>query len=321
MNNIVLIGAGQLGSRHLQSIKSTSNECNIWVVDSNNESLEICKERYKEAVGGENIKSIIFDNDYSQLPKIIDFLLIATNATPRFNIFSQITSSFEVKNILFEKVLFQKIEEYYLTLDIINKKSIKAWVNCPRRMFDIYHTIKAEIGSDKMLMTVDGGNWGMACNSIHFIDLYNFLSGNTTCEIDCSQLSNELLDSKRAGYKEFAGVLKITYPKKGELILSSRKQNSNQVIISISSDKGACVIAESEGKAILFKDKTSLEIPFTTPYQSQLTSIALDSILDSGKCDLIEYDTSMKLHLPFISKIISFVNNLESAESDICPIT
>ena len=44
MKRIFIIGAGQLGSRHLQALKSSSNSLNIFIVDPSLESLNIAKE-------------------------------------------------------------------------------------------------------------------------------------------------------------------------------------------------------------------------------------------------------------------------------------
>jgi threonine dehydrogenase-like Zn-dependent dehydrogenase len=41
--NIAVVGAGQLGSRHLQSLKGIQLDVRIVVIDPNQESLEIAK--------------------------------------------------------------------------------------------------------------------------------------------------------------------------------------------------------------------------------------------------------------------------------------
>ncbi len=46
MFNVAIIGAGQLGSRHLQGLKLSSSPLSITVMDSNDESLRVAKERY-----------------------------------------------------------------------------------------------------------------------------------------------------------------------------------------------------------------------------------------------------------------------------------
>lgn len=43
MKNISIIGAGQLGSRHLQGLMTAQTEMNIWVVDQSLDSLNTAK--------------------------------------------------------------------------------------------------------------------------------------------------------------------------------------------------------------------------------------------------------------------------------------
>ena len=48
ITNIAIIGAGQLGSRHLQGLKKAQLPMNIFVLDASEESLTICEQRYNE---------------------------------------------------------------------------------------------------------------------------------------------------------------------------------------------------------------------------------------------------------------------------------
>ena len=78
--NIVLIGAGQLGSRHLQGLAKISHESHITVVDPNPESLELAKVRYAECPENPKIRKIEFVSDMSFLTSELDCVIIATNS-------------------------------------------------------------------------------------------------------------------------------------------------------------------------------------------------------------------------------------------------
>lgn len=62
MYKVAIIGADQLGSRHLQGLKTAVSPLSISVVDSSNESLQIAKERYDtvQAVGENMPQEITF---------------------------------------------------------------------------------------------------------------------------------------------------------------------------------------------------------------------------------------------------------------------
>ncbi len=49
MKRIAVVGSGEIGSRHLQGLAKSKNKLSLYVVDSNNDSLELSKKRYNEA--------------------------------------------------------------------------------------------------------------------------------------------------------------------------------------------------------------------------------------------------------------------------------
>ena len=61
-------------------------------------------------------------------------------------------------------------------LKVLKKKKIKSWVNCPFRTLRSYRDLKKKIGNNKFRMIVVGGNWGMASNFIHYLDLFSFFA-------------------------------------------------------------------------------------------------------------------------------------------------
>lgn len=52
-----------------------------------------------------------------------------------------------------------------------------------------------------------GGDWGLGCNAIHFLDLLTFFTGKVDFELDVSHLDSEIRVSKRERFVEFTGCL------------------------------------------------------------------------------------------------------------------
>ena len=319
MYNIAIIGAGQLGSRHLQSIKASRHKCNIWVIDSSPESLEKCKKIYSETQVTSNVNNCVFEKSIEALPDAIDFLLIATGSKPRYSLFEKITSSVSVRNVIFEKVLFQKINEYYKVADILSRNDINAWVNCPRRLYSLYENLKKSLSGKTIKMNVTGGNWGLACNAIHYIDIFSFLTGKIDYSINIGGLKN-IIDSKRNGYKELIGSIECDFGDNYILTLSSSNYPYRH-LVTISTDDKIYIIDNSAKKCTIISnvhDYSSFD--FEIPYQSQLTAGVLDNILDNRKPYLTTYKESMALHLPFINALTGYFA-LNSYENNSCPIT
>lgn len=318
--NVVMVGAGALGSRHLQAMKNTHNECFFWVMDSSVESLSKCRKIYEDSPANNNVLGIEFIQTLDAIPEHIDFLLIATGSGPRFSIFKSIIERSDVKNVVFEKILFRKLNDYEDTALLLEKKGIGAWVNTPRRMWDFYKEIRPVFAGTPAHMFMLGGNWGLGCNAIHFIDLYAYLTGSTTYKIDTDGLDRTLYDSKRNGYKEINGLLHCSFSNGGSLMLDSSITNL-KAILTISNEKATFSIDEG-GKVCWINDADGNRVmTFNVPYQSQLTNLVLDSILENGTCLLPTYRESDKLHRPFIKGVIEFINNNLGGNTDICPLT
>ena len=140
MTNITLVGAGQLGSRHLQALANVTFPCNFSVIDPHENSLKVAKERYHEVNNQKH--QIQFLSNLSEVKdNNIDLAIVATNANVRYEIVSNLVHNFNLKNIILEKVVFQSIPQFEKAMDLFKKNKIKAWVNCPRRMFPFYQKL------------------------------------------------------------------------------------------------------------------------------------------------------------------------------------
>ena len=161
MKNIAIIGVGALGKRHLQSMITLQDQCNIYAVEINEELIRALNTEFP------NVK---FITTVEELPNELDVVVIATTSNIRRILFDQLINSSNVKNIIFEKILFQKEEDYYHVQDKLNELGIHAWVNCARREWDSYKLLKNELKScNGLYISAIGGQWGMGCNAIHIL--------------------------------------------------------------------------------------------------------------------------------------------------------
>jgi hypothetical protein len=62
------------------------------------------------------------------------------------------------------------------------------------------------------------------------------------------------------------------------------------------------------------------EQKFSMPFQSQLTNIVVDQLIENGDCNLTTLEESSNLHLEFLSNFISFLQN-KNKTIDECLIT
>lgn len=322
---VAVIGAGEVGSRHLQSLAAIASEINIKVVDPSFFSVERAKTRFFEKLNS-NESSISFHSSLSELPQTVDLAIIATTADVRRKVVEQLLKEKTVKFLLLEKVLFQTLEDYKDVEHLLKIKNVKAWVNCPLRLNPFFQKLKQKINH---CQTVDyffsGTLFGLACNTIHHLDLLAYFTNETEFAIDCHKLDEQIIESSRKGFIEFTGTL-FAETKNGSLLkVTSYKEDKNRPhTYEIHTEDFICFINVKEEKYWLFDKKEEWkrkEGTFRQPLQSELTAKITKEILETGNCSLTTYDNSMRLHMTMLNAFLQFLSKLCHEEVTLCPIT
>lgn len=313
MKTVAIIGAGQLGSRHLQGLKASKNELSIYVMDQSNDSLKLAEERYNQVDDNGYAKKINFVTSMEELPKELDVVIIATGSMPRAMLTKMLLNHSAVKYLILEKILFPRLSEYEEIQKVIEERNVKAWVNCPRRLFAYYQKLH-DIIDTPFEMTVDGSNWGLCCNSIHLIDIFLYLAKENEYSVTLDVSSLE--ESKRKGYIEMMGSFFITTPKGCKLNLHCSSDDKTYGGI-IKSEKYSIVIDKKNMKLVI----NGIEEPILSYPNSQLTGKVVDQLLLEGDCGLTRFEESCKYHKPIIDALTNEYNRLSGNKGDLCPIT
>lgn len=316
MYKLAIIGAGQLGSRHLQGLKLSKLKLEIWVVDNNPISLQVAQQRYEE-YGENSNQTVYYVQSPEQLPSELNLVIIATSSKPRLGILKNLLATSNVAKVIFEKFLFTGLTDYDETTQILQANHIKAWVNCPRRLFDYYEEIDTIIEKhEPLVMEYTNSNWGLCCNSIHMIDIFMMLSGEKSYAADFSGIIPHVKNSKRNGYIEFDGIVNISTPNGSTLRLACL-DNATKHLITIDNASNKIIVDETEKFMVINGEK----FPIQMKYQSQLTGAIVDEILLSGDCKLTDYTESANYHKVFLKGILDVYNKVTGEIHDRCPIT
>jgi len=324
MYKIIIIGAGQLGSRHLQAIAKSNIKISIEVVEPHMSSRVVAKERFEEIPNSSNVKNIRFLESIKELSDILDIVVVATNADVRSDVLKELLTTKKVKNLILEKVLFQTEKEYFDIEILLKNTNTKCWVNHPRRMFPFYKKLKNKLkNSESINFSVSGGNWGLACNGLHFLDLFECLSNNSNTIIDNKYLDNKVLETKRKGFIELSG--KLIGSIETSLFEINNFINQSPVQFSITSDKLNILIDETNGwykiSEKLSEWKSEIKEEKIIYFQSELTNILLEDILLKNSCVLPTYSESMNLHLKFIKSLLEHINSFSEVKTNRLQIT
>jgi hypothetical protein len=163
MTHCAIIGAGEIGSRHLQALSHLENPTRIDLVDPSKRSLKKAFDRYEEVVspGKKNIE-LCCHKTLDDLPDTLDLIIIATDSSVRSEVLTNVTRKCTVKNLILEKVLFQKQIDYIAVDNFLKESSIPTWVSCWMRTTDLFKKIKSLLNlNDPIQMKVEGSKWGM----------------------------------------------------------------------------------------------------------------------------------------------------------------
>ena len=320
--DISIIGVGQLGSRHLQGLVSSTNKFNIWLVDPSQSSLDLAKSRLEE-VDNSFVNAINYCNDINSLPADLDLAIVATTANHRRNVIEQLLKTVNVNYMVLEKIVFQSLDDFGFAEKLFEESNIDAWVNCPRRLYPYYSELKKQIAESVINITVTGNNWGLACNSIHFIDLLYYLSNDSSgINFNNTGFKNTALTSKRTGFYELYGVFSGTTCSGNAIkLVDDNSQAGSNLEIIIEYNNVKLTIDEVQQEVKEFKNDIQSEIRFDVRYQSELTGIVVDQILQTGQSSLTPLSECGIYHRPMLESFNDHFSKIFKQKIEICPIT
>ena len=327
--NLLIIGAGQIGSRHLQSLAKLQQDSDIYVIDPSITAIQLAKERYNEVIitNFMSDRPIYFSTNYDNIPTEIDVAIIATTSNYRLDAIKVLMKNVHPKNIILEKIVFQDPREFIDAQKMFEISGSSVWVNCPRRFWEGYKQIKEEFAASDTkhnLMLITGSNWGLCSNSIHFLDLYSFITGNSDLELYSDQLNENIFPSKRNGFIELSGMLHGHDSMGGQILIKDYEQGNMPLIAYFENEDFRCYIDEKEE---LISFSRSLDnwkwqkIQLQPLLQSELTHIYVNQIVKTGTCDLPTFKESWKIHIPLLKAFTTHINKVTNMEHSACPIT
>ncbi|OFX78118.1 MAG: hypothetical protein A2X12_05990 [Bacteroidetes bacterium GWE2_29_8] len=323
MKNIVIVGAGQLGSRHLQALKTLDDAYNVFVIDTNQNSLSVSKERYNSMQIPDKNNVKYYDN-FEQLPKDIEILINATNSNNRREIIEKILNFSNIKFMILEKILFAKKDDYFFIGDLIKNKGVKTWVNFSMRDMDFYFNLKKDLPNKQIIYQVVGSQYGLVTNAIHYLDHLVYLTDCKEFSIDTSLIDKNIIQSKRAGFNELNGVLSANFKNGSRITICCYPFGNNPVVVEIISPDIRLFYKESEGKVLMSKglnDWDWLEIDAPITYQSQRTNKLVSDLTLKGDCNLTKYEDSVLTHIQLLDPLLSFINNNSNNKLNYYPFT
>jgi hypothetical protein len=324
MYRIAVIGAGQLGSRHLQGLARLELPCEIDVVDPSPGSLAVAQQRLAEMPQNAAIRAVRFHDSLQALPGLLDYVVVATAADVRLNVLQSLLAAHDVRFMLLEKVLFQRLDDYGIAQTLLASRKVQAWVNCTRRLFPIYAMVRDFFAGESLTyFQVRGGGWGLGCNSVHFLDLLAWLTTQTPTSLSTEGLDAGLVPSKRSNFMEFTGTLRGQMGD-ADFELVSVAGSSSRLLLTLRSESRTCVVDEAGGRAFFLGAGQNAQWEsrdFVIPFLSQLSTSIAARILTEGACGLATFEQSAACHLPLVNALGAHASRALGTPPGFCPVT
>ena len=284
--NIAILGIGNIGVRHLESIIKTSLKINIFIFDIHeNRSKEVIS-NYQPLKSNINIQAI---KNIKYLPDEVTFCIISTPALQRLNILKQIDSN--IKFLLLEKVLTSSKKELKVYKSI-SKKFEAVYVNMPYYYQNIFQLINKYISKPNKII-FKGGNFGIACNLVHFLDISEKLFQKKISAFN--QKNNNLLwkKSSREGFYDLTGEILVELSSGEKVYIISEVKPNNYLKIIVSDELNELMYDLSSGE--LFKNNTFC-CKNIIPYQSSRTLNILEDLLTGKSPKVSSLDNAIRIH-------------------------
>lgn len=310
MHTVLIAGAGQLGSRHLQALKGVETPLDIHVVEPQAASSQTARERY-DAVASAAAHRISFHEGFASLPAV-DVAIVATNADVRRGVVEALFGATRVRSLVLEKLLFPNREDYDAVGELLARNGARAWVNCPMRVIPVYERIRGQVAGARLLYRVTGGQYGLVTNAIHYIDHVVHLTGCESFELDLDALDEAPVKSKRPGFLELTGTLVARFADRTFCEVTSLSTGTAPVVVEISTDRHRFISRETEGRLWSASEASKWaweESDAPIPYQSQLTTGIVRGLLATGECGLTPFDVSARTHVALLDPLAAFVRS------------
>ena len=315
---ILILGCGNIGSRHLQALTNLPYDLEIGIIEPNEDSKKIAKMRLIDSNYDSKKHKIIWYDKINDDLKSYDLAIIATPSVGRVkNIIKLLELG--ISKFLIEKIVCQSNSEYELLLNTLEKFNAKSWINVNMRYFDAYQKIKEYFKNSKIHISIIGSKPVLGTNAIHYLDFICWLSDSYDLTLNGELLSNEIFPNKRGDhFVEFAGTL-IGSGKKSSIVLTYFPDSNLPTTIDITNNEHHLIIDELNDKQFNLSINPNFEYKFE--HVSTVTTKIIRDIFEKNTCTLPSASDLRSLHSELFRVFNNHIMKIKNIKPSLCPIT
>jgi len=324
--HVLIIGCGQLGSRHLQAVVSLPDVQSIDVFDPHPEGLHLGQTRVNE-VADRKVQNIRWLSRLDDAKPNGDLCIVATRADVRCGLVCRAASEKGYHSFLIEKIVAQSVAEYIRLIEFSESLKLSIWVNCKTRAHWSHQRVKSRLDPNApLVLTAQGGNHGLANNGIHAADLFAFYDDAEAIECLNVQIDPELQPSKRGiDMFDLSGTMLGRSRRGSQFLLNySGEQNGPGYFTVVSANYRALI---DDSKKAFYESTAETgwvwtPVPFNVDLNvSAMTRAFAENIFANGQCDLPTLTQCYPAHEFILTALQPHFNVLLGVDADHCPVT
>jgi predicted dehydrogenase len=322
---VLIVGCGEIGSRHLQAVATLPEVGEIEVVDSRPEALDLGRKRVAEVSEKQPHIAFRWFAKLDAASKRGDLCIVATQAEGRARLVAEISRKLGYTRFLIEKIVAQSVSEYDELIKTRDEHKLSIWVNCKTRAHPSHVRVKQNLDpAESFVLTVVGGNHGLANNGVHMADLFAFYDDAKVIHPGIHHIDPILHHTKR-GTLDLSGTVQAHTDKGSSLMLTFAAQHTAPVLFSVCSARYRAVVddsihwmAESTADTNWKWKEVDVEANLAI---SHMTRTFASDILEHGKCQLPTLIDCYPAHRFLLNELQPHFDKLIGAPRDHCPVT
>ena len=322
---VLLVGCGELGSRHLQAVARLAGVRDLDVVDPRAEALNVGRSRLAEVPDRAEDIVVRWHTTLEEATPGADLCIVATQAQGRCQLVKRIAHELGIRSFLIEKLIGQSVDEIEDLLAHVKTAGLSVWVNCKTRTYAIHQQIKSCLQpGDPIQMSVIGGNHGLANNGVHAADLFAFYDGAESIE-PAEAVINPIVHRTKRGQCDLSGTLIGRTIHGSRFVLSYAGDHDQQELISVVTAHHRWLIDHFQ-RWMMESERTSgwvwRSVPFTEhTLVSHMTKTFAHDILTTGHCTLPLLETAATAHRFILGVLQPHFSRLLDQPLELCPVS
>ena len=322
---ILVVGCGNIGSRHLQGLlKYQDHDLFIDVFDPDFSALKLGEKRACEIETSRSHK-VDYHSNFVELDSVYDLVVHTTTAQVRMKSISLLSQVVSSKLWILEKIISQSTAQLNAIQKMLDNADVfvNHWMRSTKWAADIKMEL-ASLSDNMVSFEVSGSSWGMLCNTLHWVDLIEFLLDTKIQAIHFShQKYLTWIDAKRTGFKEALGEYMITFNNGTTLQIKCDNnlpysenmriftQNS-ETILELNYINASEIQLQGFGKELRFPQDLQSDMSKKFP------KVYYDAVNQTGLTPLTEAATT---HAVFLDALLVQWNGYTSESQHCVPIT